>query len=122
MFLKFNVVENPADEPVPEICTFLGIRYDKESKLAIMSTEHDNHDYLMPVESVKAYTYLSDKLYGYLSKALITKGLMVVIGGSPVFRVKHGSVTKIEDTEKYRYDMTAIHGDSSFEIGKLFRR
>jgi hypothetical protein len=122
MFIKFNVIEKSTDEPVPEICTFNGIRYDRASHLAILSTEHSNHDYLMPVESVKEFTYLSDKLYGYLSKALIHKGFLVCLEGSAVYRVPKGSETKILNISDYKYRVKAVHDDVSFDIGKLFRK
>ncbi|AOZ95748.1 hypothetical protein [Butyrivibrio hungatei] len=34
-----------------EICTFQGIRYDTRYKSAVISTEHLNHDYVIPMEA-----------------------------------------------------------------------
>ena len=122
MFLMFDVIEYPEDERIPEICTFRGIRYDKESKIAILSTEHDNHDYLMPVPSTEAFRYMTRKFYKYLSKAILKPGLMVAIGGSPVYRVEHGSYTRIANTEDYKYTVKALHEDVTFNLGKLFKK
>lgn len=33
-----------------EICTFYGIRYDTRYRAAILSTEHLNHDYVIPMQ------------------------------------------------------------------------
>ncbi len=33
-----------------EICTFYGIRYDTRYRSAVISTEHLNHDYVIPME------------------------------------------------------------------------
>ncbi|SFP79447.1 hypothetical protein SAMN04487928_10871 [Butyrivibrio proteoclasticus] len=34
-----------------EICTFYGIRYDTRYRSAVISTEHLNHDYVIPMDS-----------------------------------------------------------------------
>ena len=34
-----------------EICTFYGIRYDTRYRSAVISTEHLNHDYVIPMEA-----------------------------------------------------------------------
>jgi len=34
-----------------EVCTFCGIRYDTRYKSAVISTEHLNHDYVIPMEA-----------------------------------------------------------------------
>lgn len=33
-----------------EICTFYGIRYDTRYRSAVISTEHQNHDYVVPMD------------------------------------------------------------------------
>ena len=33
-----------------EICTFYGLRYDTRYRSAVISTEHLNHDYVIPME------------------------------------------------------------------------
>lgn len=33
-----------------EICTFYGIRYDTRYRSAVISTEHLNHDYVIPMD------------------------------------------------------------------------
>lgn len=33
-----------------EVCTFYGIRYDSRYRSAVISTEHLNHDYVVPME------------------------------------------------------------------------
>jgi hypothetical protein len=34
-----------------EICTFYGIKYDTRYRSAMISTEHLNHDYVIPMEA-----------------------------------------------------------------------
>ena len=33
-----------------EVCTFYGIRYDTRYRSAVISTEHLNHDYVVPMD------------------------------------------------------------------------
>ncbi|MBR4670213.1 MAG: hypothetical protein IKO84_06410 [Butyrivibrio sp.] len=33
-----------------EVCTFYGIRYDSRYRSAVISTEHLNHDYVVPMD------------------------------------------------------------------------
>ena len=33
-----------------EICTFYGIKYDSRYRSALISTEHLNHDYVVPID------------------------------------------------------------------------
>ena len=121
MKIKFNVIEHPADKPLPEICTFDGIRYDKESKLAILSTEHEAHDYLMPIATEEGYIHLCEKLFSFMSKSLVRQGLMVIISGSPLYRVKHGSKTVISNPGDYKYQVDGHYDGTEFSIGRLFK-
>ena len=92
MFLRFMAVEGLGGKrAMSEICTFKGIRYDASSKIAILSTEHDNHDYLMPLEP---------KVFK--------------ISGSPLIRVESGSDTVIPNLEEYSYSFELKYGSSSW--------
>ena len=122
MFLMFRVIEKPMDEPKPEICTFAGLRYNEEGHVAILSTEHTEHDYLMPIQDKKTYADICQRMYHYVSKCMMKPGLQVQIEGSPLYRVKKGSNTRIPNAEDYRYTIKAIHGESSFEIGIFSRK
>lgn len=109
MFLKFRSVDGLKQEngEMPsEICTFEGIRFDAEWNFAILSTEHSAHDYLMPMEK-DTYTEFVEQLYTMAAMCLMRPGIMVRIEGSPLIRVKHGSMTQWDRTEQYAYSLVA---------------
>lgn len=114
MFLRFMAVEGLGGKrAMSEICTFKGIRYDASSKIAILSTEHDNHDYLMPLEP-KVFEGVVDQIHGFISQSMMKPGLVLKISGSPLIRVESGSDTVIPDLEEYNYSFELKYGSSSW--------
>ena len=107
MFLKFNARDGSKKENSPEICTFEGIRFDADSEFAILSTEHRSHDYLMPMDR-DTYDIFAAKLYDTVSRTLMHPGAMAEIVGSPLIRVKHGSLTQWDRAETYSYDVSCL--------------
>ncbi|MBQ9360705.1 MAG: hypothetical protein IJT96_06685 [Lachnospiraceae bacterium] len=105
MLIRFKTVNGkPGEEPVSEICTFEGIRYEQEAEIAILSTEHRAHDYLLPMRKA-VYEKFVDTLYNTISRAMKNPGLMVEIRGSSVLRVKHGSLTRGLGIDQYKYEV-----------------
>ena len=103
MFIQLQVEESYSKDvkPSTEICTFEGIRYDSSSGLAILSTEHNQHDYVLPMDEA---TYLR-LTQGICS--LIGQGVSLInLTGSPALRVKHGSRTNPDRTKQYSYKVT----------------
>ena len=104
MYIRFKASDYMQKEVSTEISTFKGIRYDARGQLAILSTEHNSHDYLMPV-SPEIYELMSSELYGCMSKALMRPGFQIEIVGSPLIRVPHGSHTKVDNVNDYHYEI-----------------
>ena len=105
MFIRFTTVNKLAGEDASsEICTFDGIRYEQEAEIAILSTEHIAHDYLLPMKK-GVYEAFARKLYEMISETIKNPGLMIVITGSPVLRVKHGSLTRGGGLDSYKYGL-----------------
>lgn len=105
MFIKYTTVNKLAgDDASSEISTFEGIRYEQEAEIAILSTEHVAHDYLLPMKK-GVYEVFVRKLYEMISETIKNPGLMIVITGSPVLRVKHGSLTRYGGMDQYRYGL-----------------
>ena len=105
MFLKFDSVDGihqGIEMAATEICTFEGIRYDAELNLAILSTEHSAHDYLMPMTH-ENYAGFVETLYTMAAMSLMRPGLMILIQGSPLIRVKHGSAAQSDGTGEHQY-------------------
>lgn len=113
MFIKFKVKDPLGGEPTTEICTFEGIRYETAPSLAILSTEHSLHDYLLPMTR-DVYDRFVDELFTLVSKSLIKPGIMAIISGSPLIRVRHGSVTQVENPGVYGYALSSIYGGASW--------
>lgn len=104
MFIMYSTVNRIGEDASKEICTFEGIRYEQEAEIAILSTEHTAHDYLLPMRK-GAYEAFVRKLYDMISQTIKNPGLMIVITGSPVLRVKHGSLTRNAGMDQYNYGL-----------------
>ena len=105
MFIMYSTVNRLGEEDASkEICTFEGIRYEPDAEIAILSTEHIAHDYLLPMTK-STYEMFVRKLYDMISQTIKNPGLMIVITGSPVLRVKHGSLTRGSGVDHYRYGL-----------------
>lgn len=109
MFIKFNATDGVKKEYSSEICTFEGIRFDIDTEFAILSTEHTSHDYLMPMTK-DVYEDFAFELYNAAAKSLMHPGSMVEITGTPLIRVKHGSLTQWDKTEEYVYKLKMSSG------------
>lgn len=50
MYIAMQTADN-AGVTNTEICAFYGIRYDTRYRSAVISTEHMNHDYVVPMDA-----------------------------------------------------------------------
>ena len=90
MYLKINCVD-PFDNEMVEICSFHGIRYDKLNRSVVLSTEHTNHDYVIPLEE-DGYHMLVVEL-----ERAIAKGCSIVaLENGKVFRCRRGEKRRTE--------------------------
>lgn len=74
-----------------EICTFYGIRYDTRYRAAILSTEHLNHDYVIPM----APNDYEDALKQILA-AMSKNAQMINLGSSIVCRGRKGEARQVQ--------------------------
>lgn len=89
MYIKIHCVDYVSDKETVEICEFRGIRYDRRTDCAVLSTEHDNHDYVFPV-SEPHY----ESLIGEIEQAIRTKANMISLDNGSVFRCKKGQLRR----------------------------
>lgn len=73
-----------------EICTFYGIRYDTRYRSAILSTEHLNHDYVIPM----APGDYNDAVKQILA-AMASNAQMINLGDSIVSRGRKGEARQV---------------------------
>lgn len=101
MYLKFNCFsENDAYET--EICSFYGIRFNKIG-FAILSTEHEKHDYLLPMDEEAYEEFLS-----LIAEEIASGTEIAAISGGPVYRVTKGSFTHLRDVSVSNYLVHSI--------------
>ena len=74
-----------------EICTFYGIRYDTRYRSAILSTEHLNHDYVIPMASSDYEDAVKQIL-----KAMASGAQMINLGNSIVSRGRKGEARQVQ--------------------------
>lgn len=74
-----------------EICTFYGIRYVPRFRAAVISTEHLNHEYVIPMtpqDYEAAVKQISEAMKNHASMITIEKGL--------VCRGRKGEIRNVE--------------------------
>ncbi len=74
-----------------EICTLYGIRYDTRYRSAILSTEHLNHDYVIPM----AQNDYEDAAKQILA-AMASNAQMINLGDSIVSRGRKGEARQVQ--------------------------
>ena len=74
-----------------EICTFYGIRYDTRYRAAILSTEHLNHDYVIPMEAAD-YEDAAKQILA----AMAAGAQMINLGESIVSRGRKGEARQVQ--------------------------
>ena len=89
MFICMSCQDN-SEKTTTEICEFRGIRYDNRYKTAVISTEHENHDYIVPMTETR-YEQLVDEL----AKAMNEHQLIYLKNGV-IFRCRKGEIHNSE--------------------------
>ncbi len=74
-----------------EICTLYGIRYDTRYRSAILSTEHLNHDYVIPMAPADYEDAVKQIL-----KAMSSGAQMINLGSSIVSRGRKGEARQVQ--------------------------
>ncbi len=90
MLLRITCVD-PLDNEITEICSFHGIRYDKMNRSVVLSTEHTNHDYVIPLEE-DGYRMLVVEL----ERAIEEGRSIVSLEEGKVFRCRRGEKRRTE--------------------------
>ena len=102
MFVTYSCIENGSNAQTCEIATFYGIRYNRNG-FAVLSTEHKNHDYLMPMTH-GGYLELQEKI----TKIIRNGSGGISITGAPVFRVRRGAILPMDDTFSAHYSAVCM--------------
>ncbi len=74
-----------------EICTFYGIRYVPRFRSAVISTEHLNHEYVIPMTPEDYETAVKQ-----INEAMKNHALMISIEEGIVCRGRKGEIRNIE--------------------------
>ena len=74
-----------------EICTFYGIRYDTRYRAAILSTEHLNHDYVIPMQPQDYEDAVKQ-----IRAAMTSHATMIDLGDSIISRGRKGEARQVQ--------------------------
>ncbi|SKB85848.1 hypothetical protein SAMN06296386_10710 [Lachnospiraceae bacterium] len=96
MLLKVSCISEDGTNGV-EICTLYGIRFNKQG-FAILSTEHEKHDYLIPMTE-EAYDMLCKS---YVACAKSGAAVVELVGGS-VYRLRKNAMFLEKIDAKYAF-------------------
>ncbi len=100
MFFVFQCIDIDAGRNTStEICSFYGIRYNVNG-FAVISTEHRNHDYLLPMKLTQ-YESLASQLTESLKNG---KNLVRLTQGS-VYRVRRGAIIPMDNKGSGTYSL-----------------
>ena len=92
MFILFSSLSSfESDLVTTEISTFYGIRYNRNG-FAVLSTEHSNHDYLLPMDVRHYQAFMAE-----LEEAVRKSPGGIKITGDKVYRVRRGAMLHLED-------------------------
>ena len=78
MYIKMQCSDNSGMSNT-EICTFYGIRYVPRFRSAVISTEHMNHEYVIPMtpqDYESAVRQINDAMKAHASMISIEKGFV----------------------------------------------
>lgn len=89
MFIKIHCVDYMSDYEKVEYCLFRGIRYDSRLESAVLSTEHENHDYVFPI-SPSHYDALMDEI----ETAIKADAKLITLEKGKVFRCRKGQIRR----------------------------
>lgn len=87
MYIKIQCVDYVSDKETVEFCKFRGIRYDRRTDSAVLSTEHDNHDYVFPISEPQY-----ERLMGEIENVIKSGSKLMVFENGKVFRCKKGQL------------------------------
>ncbi len=96
MLLKVTCHSEDGTDGV-EICTIYGIRFNKQG-FAVLSTEHEKHDYLIPMTE-ESYLVLCQS---YISCVKGGAKVMELVGGS-AYRLRKNSMFLEKVDAKYEF-------------------
>ena len=103
MYIIFACLSSfESDLVTTEVSTFYGIRYNRNG-FAVLSTEHSNHDYLLPMD-VRHYQLFMEEL----EKAITLNPCGVRITGDKVYRVRRGAMLHLEDKRGSLYHIESV--------------
>ncbi len=87
MLIEMNVKKDLSDlNPLPELCEFKGIRLNNFG-CVVIQTNHNRHDYIMPMEK-DSYVELEKKI----KEAYLKKAKLIELSGD-VYRVHKDNYT-----------------------------
>lgn len=89
MFAKIRCIDFTSDVETIELCLFRGIRYDRRNSCVVLSTEHDRHDYIFPID----YSQY-ERLVGEIEQAIRSNAPHIVFEDGKVFRCRKGELRR----------------------------
>ena len=96
MLLKVTCISEDGTNGI-EICTLYGIRFNKQG-FAVLSTEHEKHDYLVPMKE-DAFNILCKT---YIECAKEGANVIELVGGS-VYRLRKNAMFLEKVDSKYEF-------------------
>lgn len=101
MFAKIHCIDYTSDQLTTELCSFKGIRYDWPHRSVILSTEHDRHDYIFPMD-MDAY----ERLTSELEAAIRSNAYIINFTGGNVFRCRKGELRRVDPQNNMHVEFT----------------
>ncbi len=102
MHVVYYCHDHDYDTVSQEISTLYGIRYNRNG-FAILSTEHKNHDYLLPMTKEAYQAFLEE-----FRQQLKENAPAVEITGGQIYRVKRGAIIHVERLAHTAYHLQSL--------------
>lgn len=99
MLLQIHCIDFTSDIETIELCSFRGIRFDRRNGCVILSTEHERHDYIFPMD-YPAY----ERLVGEINALVKQNVPLMGLENGHVFRCRKGELRRDSAQDK----MTAV--------------
>ena len=96
MFIHYTCMDTIGDER-DELATFYGIRYNRNG-FAVLSTEHNAHDYLLPMRDEEFKKVLIE-----LTDAIKKGSNIVYVTNGYVYRVRRGAMLPFDGNTVGKY-------------------
>ena len=100
MYIKMEIARLGKKDTYTEITTFYGIRQISEGDMAVLSTSHVNHDYIINCDSAN-YERLVEQLTYILASP--NHPQLIELKGGHCLRIRKGNLQKTITDKQYNF-------------------